>query len=125
MIALPLMAAAASAATAAPVADLNLADTKCIAVIAAIASREDDPLRKSGLASGMMYYIGRVDGRTPGYDYAGEITRLFGDKSFVENEFEGEANRCGNEMTAKGKEVRAFGQALKAAGRKAVEKPGD
>lgn len=116
MILLPFLAAVVTAAPAAPVSAQNLSDAKCIAIIAVTMGNATDETEKSGLTGGLIYYIGRIDARTPGFDYTGEVIRLFNDKNFTENEIKVDAQRCGAEMTAKGKEVQAFGEALRQAG---------
>lgn len=118
MVLLPMIAAAVAAAPVAPISAMDLADSKCIAIIALMAGKAQDETQKTGLASGLMYYIGRIDARTPGFDFSGQIIRLFNDKTFMETQIKPEAQRCGAEMTAKGKEVQAFGDSLKQAAQK-------
>lgn len=66
-----LLAAQAAPAPASP----NEADLRCLAIVAMAVSAAP-PERRGGLAASAMYFVGRIDARTPGFDYRGEMTRL-------------------------------------------------
>jgi hypothetical protein len=107
---LALLAAAAEPSQA------TEADIRCVAVYAAAADKADEA-HKAGVVAGLMYYIGRIDVRSPGYDYLANLKRLLTDQAFLEKGLPAEAQRCAAEMKAKGSEVAALGDSLAAIGR--------
>jgi len=61
---------------------------------------------KSGLIGGVMYFLGRIEGRTPSYDFEGNFTRVLSGKP----DFSADQQRCGDILTAKGNQLIAIGK---------------
>jgi hypothetical protein len=72
LIALAL-AAALSPAQPDPETD---ADLRCVAVIAMQIGTMPDGEAKTQMSSGLMYFIGRIDGRSPGFDLEAGMVAL-------------------------------------------------
>ena len=114
--------AAASLLCTAPVAarepqhaPADLADLQCMALVAVMAGMgleeggdgEEAATRMAGLAGGMMYYLGRLEGRSPGTDWLAELG-IYLDK--VEpGELDVFGQRCGAELTRTGQALVDFG----------------
>ena len=109
LIALAL-AAALSHAAPDPAAE-NEKDLRCIALIAQlIPSTESEA--KSGLVGGLMYFLGRIDGRSPGYNLESNLNRLLADKA----DLTADRDRCAAILTDKGNELIAIGKRATDAG---------
>lgn len=61
----------------------------------------------SGVA---LYYLGRLDGRTPGLDIEKRIRQEAA--TLTEAQFAAEAKRCGEEMKVRGQEIQVLGANL-------------
>lgn len=110
-------AAALSLTTAGPVlADVGAADRpdlECLAVVAIMAGQnQDNAEAQAGLAGGMMYYLGKLEGRTPGVDWLAELTNLL--KTLELTDVQAAAPRCGQEMQAKGQALVNWGTTVQA-----------
>ena len=86
----------------------DLADLQCLALTAyAAAIAEPDSEERAGIASGVTYYLGRLQGRTPEVDW---LPRL---RSFSETlkpgELQAVAPRCGAELIEIGRAMTAMG----------------
>ncbi|MBW8305053.1 MAG: hypothetical protein K0M78_14250 [Brevundimonas sp.] len=110
-----LFCAAPAAAQDAPLAPADRADLQCIALIAVMVGlaveRGDNPESPSaelaGLSSGMMFYLGRLEGRSPGTDWLEELGRYLEKAEF--EELDAVAPRCSKELTERGAALVAFG----------------
>lgn len=91
------------------------ADMECLAVAAVVAGRaQAGSEEQAGAAGGVMYYLGRLEGRTPGVDW---LEQLRGHLLTLDDAgLAAAAPRCGAEMVAKGKALTEWGQALAAEG---------
>ncbi len=91
----------------------DAADMQCLAFIAVIMSEVDETLSLQ-LSSGLFYYLGRLEGRTPTVDWittAGAYA-----ESASDAQLRSVQARCFGEMTAKGEEMMAKGQAMQNGG---------
>ena len=104
-----VIAAAAAAAQPNP-ADLQ--DLRCIASIGALSAMVDKPDQKEKLLAGMLYFVGKIDGRSPGFDYQGQLTAIMAQPGYVEKELFADAQRCGDELKARGDQLQKIGNAL-------------
>lgn len=102
LIALILQAAAPDAAAAA-----NAADLRCLA---AIASGGSDAASRSLVAAGSMYFLGRIDARSPGFDYQGEMLKLVRSGATLE----ADRARCLAELRSRGGALVNLSQGLRA-----------
>ena len=98
----------------------SIADVRCVVVGMRFAEMTDPGLQSSGRMLAL-YYIGRLDGRTPKLDIeklmVQEITRM----SDVDYSTEGQ--RCGSSLTEKGKEITRIGKDMIERGRAMLDKP--
>lgn len=106
------MAAAPVQASSAAKDPVNRADLQCLAVISAYAGElsQDDPAQ-AGLTGGVMYYLGRLEGRVPQEKWLDRLSDMLFDEDEM-NALDGERGRCGQEMEAKGGELQTWGQAI-------------
>jgi len=89
------------------------ADLRCLAIVSmTIASAASDT--EAGLVASAMYFVGRIDSRSPGFDYRGELVRLIRRGT----DLEADAPRCGALLQQRGAALVELGNALKAEGRK-------
>ena len=108
------MIAALALPLAAPADDfaVNEADLRCLAGMAvALGNAEGDTANALNL--GMIYYLGKIDGRTPDFDVEDGIRRLLVDDPSGSS-LAGELGRCGTELQKRGKDMIAIGEALQA-----------
>lgn len=114
----PLVAAAAALsltfAAGSATADIKAADRpdlECLAVISIMGGQnQGGPETQAGLAGGMMYYLGKLEGRTPDVDWLVELTNLL--KTMDMAAFQAAAPRCGQEMQVKGQALVDWGAAM-------------
>lgn len=106
----PVIAAAAAAAVP---ATADMQDLRCVAAFAAMsnfATKQDD---KTKLLAGMLYYIGKLDGRSPGFDLDGQLTLLVDQPDYVTRQLGGDVERCAEEVKQRGNQLEAIGGAMK------------
>lgn len=104
-----VIAAAAAAAQPSP-ADLQ--DLRCVAAIAALSALVDKPDQKEKMMAGMLYYVGKIDGRSPGFDYGVHLSALVAQPDYTEKQLFADAQRCGDELKARGDQLQKIGGAL-------------
>jgi hypothetical protein len=85
------------------------ADARC--VLAGIRAKElpDSREKSTGLLM-ELYFIGRLDGRSPKVDVKALLTEQIGKMS--RSDFESETARCGNSIKTKGQQITQLGQDL-------------
>lgn len=94
-------------------------DLRCmVAMSIALGGIEDGAVKleddeKSGIVALVMYYVGKVDGRMPGFDYAGQVKKLVQSPGYGETKFLDDLNRCGEEAEARGNTLIELGEQLK------------
>jgi hypothetical protein len=110
------MAVFTVAATSA-VADDTSDDVRCLALAAALTA--NPTLDANGKAAGQtiaVYFLGRLDGRTPGLDIKSRLieqARVMGAMS--PDAVKAQAQACGATLGARGKALQEMGDALKSA----------
>ena len=81
-------------------ADPNTDDVHCFIVAIRMADSQEPAIQTSGLM-GQLYWMGKLDGRTPGLDMEtavmAELPKMLGDL------FQSESARCGKELRERGK----------------------
>lgn len=108
VLALSTVAAPASAQTQNP---QNMADMQCFASIAYLAGKsEADAIQIAGLTAGTMYYLGRLEGRSPNVDWLQQLHIYL--NATDEAEIQSHLSRCGTELSAKGDALVAWGEAM-------------
>lgn len=93
-------------------------DLRCVAAVAAILgtveeTRDADPEMMTGLTAIFMYYLGKVDARSPGLDYAPALTALMGAPGY-DRQLPADLKRCGNEAEERGAMLKQLGEQMKA-----------
>jgi hypothetical protein len=85
------------------------ADAQCM-VVGAQLSASSDPQEKVPGQMILMYYLGRIDGRSPNTD----LRTLIKDetKSMTASDFKKAATRCGKEFSTRGEEIVQIGKSL-------------
>ncbi len=91
-------------------ADPNIDDLKCVASLAA--ALDAAPAEQQQLLSlGVIYFMGRIDGRSPGYDFPGQLRALLA-QDHSEAEMQGEITRCSAILRDRGQAMIALGQEI-------------
>src|SRR5689334_22708996 len=106
----PLLLSLPFLLSAAPVQDATRSDVRCFIVVSSLADSNDDAAKTAGMM-GTEYYLGRIDGRSPGLDLEAAVAREL-PISATHN-----ANllrSCGALMQKRGSEVEAVGRRLQA-----------
>lgn len=106
-----LIALALAAATPAP--DANEQDLRCVAALALIIGSQGEKADPS-LTAGLLYFVGRLDGRAPAIDLEGGIRRLIGAPGGAE-QLKPDMARCGALLTERGTVLQTIGNNLKTA----------
>jgi hypothetical protein len=104
-----MIAATAAAAQPSP-ADLQ--DLRCIAAIAALSALATKPDQKEKMVAGMLYYVGKIDGRSPGFEYEVHLPALVAQPDYTEKHLFADAQRCGDELKARGEQLQKISRAL-------------
>ncbi len=113
MVVFSLIAAVAAASQ--PLEAPAEADLRCVAAMlyaVGDASEKKDERSTGLLIAAVSYYVGRLDARLPGLDYAAHIKRLASSTEF-EKQLSGEIKRCATES---GMAMQAVGKAAQGAG---------
>ncbi|MBC2664542.1 hypothetical protein H7F51_03300 [Novosphingobium flavum] len=94
------------------------ADLRCVAAVAAMIGTLDenkaDPEVVSGLTAIFMYYLGKVDARYPGLDYAAILTALLSAPGY-DRQLPVDLRRCGGEAEERGAMLKDLGERMKSA----------
>jgi hypothetical protein len=64
----------------------------------------------AGLTGGMMYYLGRLEGRSPSIDWLRQLETYL--TSIDEAELQSHLERCGAELSVKGAALVAWGETI-------------
>ncbi|HYC67025.1 hypothetical protein [Brevundimonas sp.] len=106
-----LSLAGAAPAAAQDLEPQNKADMQCFAALSWLGGQvaEDSP-EMAGLTGGMMYYLGRLEGRSPNTDWLRQLGIYL--DSVTEAELGSDLERCGNELSVKGAALVAWGDSL-------------
>ncbi len=84
-------------------------DLRCLVVTATIVG-DGKGEGKENLVSGVLYFVGMIDGKAPGIDLKTEMQKV--SAAMTQTDFARDAQRCGDVLVAKGQELQAIGQAL-------------
>jgi hypothetical protein len=95
------------------------ADMRCVIVGMRLAGMTDPTARSSGMM-GALYYLGRVEGRTPKLDV--ETLMIEQISKMTSSDYSSETQRCGNGLTAKGKQISQIGKDMIERGQKMLDK---
>jgi len=110
-----IVAASALLATAASAADTETdADVRCIVVAMALTQSADAQARAFAQPA-LIYFQGRIDGRSPNYDLEPAIIKAV--QTMDAGSYAAEASRCGAILMDKGQKLHEIGDDLKAKAR--------
>lgn len=87
----------------------TIADVQCLVVGATLADSSDQRKKLIGTMLAI-YYLGRIDGRSPKADLEA-LMRLEASK-MTQVDFRNAARRCGSELSARGAEITRIGRRL-------------
>ncbi len=104
----PLLLAASGVAPATIEDDLH-----CAALFALVAGMSEDEAKKRDVVSGFLYYVGKLDGRSPGYDLESGLAALLTQPGYMTEVLPKDADRCAAELTSRGSDLEKIGEALK------------
>jgi len=104
-LSLVLAAAPLSAQTGEAEADLN-----CTAILATRISDTEPGEKRSGMIAGLMYYIGKLEGRNPQIDLKAELKRTYA--TLTHERAAAEAQRCDSSLSTKGQSLQKIGSEL-------------
>ena len=105
-VALCMLSAGARADTA---NTRTVADAQCLVVGARLSASSDPQQRVPGQMI-LMYYLGRIDGRSPNTDLEALIKTET--QKMTTSELQSAAGRCGKEFSARGEEIVRIGKSL-------------
>ena len=113
MIAAAAMTAQAPA-PAAPASDQNGRDARCLIVSSALTDSDDAEVRTAGLIAAQ-YYLGRIDGRSPGVDLEALLIREA--ERLPPADQQALLTSCGAVLEQRGKALEAIGDRMTKMGR--------
>ena len=94
------------------IAPADLRDVECMAVVAvAGGAAEEGSDEQIGLVGGLMFFLGRLEGRTPGTDWLAYFGTYIQEPD-IEKKLEVHYERCAQEMIAKGAALEQFGELM-------------
>lgn len=110
-VAAAILLAASPAAAQTRNGGSDQADMQCIAVFSVTAADESlTQDQRDGLAMGLIYYLGRLQGRSPSVDWYQRLTGYLLDVEV--KDLEPHFERCAAEFEAQGRELEAWSAAL-------------
>ena len=92
-----------------PATTQTMADAQCMVVGARLSASSDPQQRVPGQMI-LMYYLGRIDGRSPNADLESLIKTET--QKMTTSDLESAAGRCGKEFSARGEEIVRIGKSL-------------
>lgn len=92
-------------------------DLRCVGafMIAAGQNEKMSAEEQSGITGAMMFYVGRIEGRQPGFPLQDSLIVLLNTPDYLDG-LADDAQRCGTEMEAKGKALENLGTAMQHVG---------
>lgn len=108
LIALALQAALMPSPAADPVLE---ADLRCLAYLT-VAIEAEPSARQPGLAAGLLYFVGRIDARRPGFDYRAALSPTSANAARLAG-LDKEAGRCIATVEQRGRALVEAGEALR------------
>jgi hypothetical protein len=101
--------ASVTSAKASTAGDQTIADVQCVVIGARLSSSSDQRQQASGVTL-LVYFLGRVQGRSPNIDLEALIKREA--KKMTASDLSDAARRCGTELSAQGAEITKIGKSL-------------
>ncbi|MGV8928939.1 MAG: hypothetical protein ACOH1E_04250 [Brevundimonas sp.] len=110
--------ATSASARADDVSAADTADMQCFVLLAYLSGQAgEDSAEQSGLVGGMMYFLGRLEGREPGTDWMKGLADyiLSVDDDALVVEMESNRERCGDILVDRGQALTDWGATVSAA----------
>ena len=107
---------AAASAAVAPFEPASEADLRCVAALANVVSETTDEKLVSAYSAGLFYFLGKIDGRHPGFDVGAQLYRLL-TQTDMAAKTDQELNRCKTELGKRANELSVAAQQLEKAGK--------
>lgn len=98
----------------APLSPADRDDLRCVAAFSVVLSAVSEE-QKAGVTAGVMYFIGRLDGRSSGFDLQANLPRAAADMD-DQAKLTTEIQRCAGILASKGQELIAIGQQMQNSG---------
>ena len=108
-----LLSLATLAGTAPALDPATQEDVRCLTAMFALAGQESKDQQSAGTL-GALYFLGRIDGRSPGLDL--ETAVAAESKRLTDDELGKNLQTCGTRMESRGKDIIALGKALEKRG---------
>lgn len=105
--------ALALAQAPAPASNANRDDVRCLIIFSLLSSGDDKDAATTG-AIGVQYFLGRLDGRTPGFDLEGAMVTEA--TALTQPDIEALATSCGKQIETRANDLMAIGQRLEKLG---------
>lgn len=86
------------------------ADLRCTAILAIGVSQTKEEEKRSGMVAGMMYFIGKLEGRNSGIDLKTELKRTY--EKLTQELLASEGQRCAQILMEKGQYLQKIGGEL-------------
>ncbi|MDO9433612.1 MAG: hypothetical protein Q7T84_20145 [Phenylobacterium sp.] len=86
-------------------------DLKCVSVFSLAAAQQTEPAAVMGAGMAVLYFLGRIEGRVPGFDVENGL-RIEAAK-LTSAKVKSELIRCGGALKSKGEELQAIGRSMK------------
>lgn len=105
------LALSSTAVQAQEISEVAMRDLTCFGVFAAVYGNPDLPItaeERAGVAMGIAYYLGRLQGRDPQIDWLDYLQRNE-TAVYARVQQESEVQRCGAELVVIGESMMAFG----------------
>jgi hypothetical protein len=112
-------ASSSQAQNADPADAQNLADLHCVIVSFNMLANQNSTAQVAGMISAM-YWLGRLDGRSPDYDLESRIVEEIA--KLKSEDLQAEAQRCGAHLQARGKVLTEMGADLRKKGQEQEQK---
>lgn len=115
---LGLFAAGAAAVAAPQLSAADDQDLRCMMAMAYSLSLveekgvEASEEERSGLIALVLYYVGKIDGRTPDFDYAGQVKRMVQDPDYEGSGLRSDLLRCADEAQGRGQMLQELSEQI-------------
>jgi hypothetical protein len=109
-----LFADSEGAAELDPVGRETVEDAQCVVVGARLSASSNQTQNQAG-AMLLVYFLGRIDGRSPHVDLEGLVAREA--RHMTTSDYTNWAHRCGEEFSARGGQITQIGKSLQLSGK--------
>lgn len=95
-------------------------DVRCFVALAYLADTDDAKVKEAAMA-GTLYFLGRLDGRTPGLDLESEVATVA--ETFADGDMKSLLQSCSVLIEQRGEYLVAAGKALEKRGKLTSKRP--